>query len=690
MEWMHMWLAGTGKPAVLRGQMIAWINQHEGNVARYYCRISYCHYHRHHGYHRCEAQQAEYKGSHGNRKCPPIIYVKNLCPTIAPSETHNSQLSRAYCERKTATAWGICRSAQKCVEQYEGSCSASSSCECGRDQCLVENKCRSVSADLSNSFQRTKPYGIDVCINSKFAPTCAEGSIPGWIYKNRLRILWDVNATIRECEYAIFNCKTSQYLGFAWDTAIECAWKRVKNRVASLAPASPEMCPSISLAATTKSGNSTRLTSHNQLHTYISFGVSLDYLQAQFVKSWGAGGPMRTSYDTCAAQKCDFTCTEKIETCSFACCQNSRFLDEYGHLRNRRGLGEVPNHSFADLCYLSGFSTDPMLHLEETSALFEQKITGGSLVALKLMMTPPFSIWASVSPTEWLIFGIGAALSDWIMAHVTQTSFQSYVAQFPLYDGHAFAILKGKGIAISAEDFRLKSGSEVQDVPVLCRLSIGFVFVFLRCLVNTLGALFGTTLSNGLLGIDTAEAQKEDVFRLTGPIRALVGNAVRQYLDESPVGVFLLGLFSGQILGSLLGGLMWQIQNLLGRIPLEFVASTVLANLFTALIVKTSVCRTSHHTAEDHTFDDTLSAMFTTTSDFLEHVDKNVSWSTSAKQEADVLHLKSMFASVREVQNPGKPLMDEAQQTAEYELWATHEASRYDSILEESHEYMGE
>lgn len=463
--------------------------------------------------------------------------------------------------------------------------------------CLVGNSCTPLPSKRGPGFVRdNRPAGIDVCLNSRVAPLCAGNSTRGYLYRNRLRVLYkDSDGDVFQCEYAVFNCNTRKLIKTTWDTSIECSWKRVHTRVPNLIPRGPEACPSIAIKQT----NGQQAAKYWQTDkVFISFGASVGYVQAQIAKVWGGSGPMRTTYDTCAGSQCDFTCTSEPDTCTFSCCSNTRFIREYGHLLTRPDEGNG-TMSYLEVCRESGYLLDPLVNLIEARTMFQQQIYGTAWVALTLLST--FQL-AAITPLQWFIYALAVGFIDWMTAHASVRAFQTYIADFALYNGQAIALLKGKGVVIDESELAslMHGGAgDPQRAPLTCRLAAGFVFVFLPALIGNMAALLGASIANGVLGMTTAGAKQADIFGILGPLNDLIGKHVHWFLQRTPVGDFVYSFFSGEVIignhenkffEALLGPIVSWVTFQIGKSPMKFLASSVLGRLFMYLMETTPIC----------------------------------------------------------------------------------------------------
>eukprot|EP00928_Gymnodinium_smaydae_P017328 TRINITY_DN16625_c0_g3_i2.p1 TRINITY_DN16625_c0_g3~~TRINITY_DN16625_c0_g3_i2.p1 ORF type:complete len:742 (+),score=43.26 TRINITY_DN16625_c0_g3_i2:140-2365(+) len=601
-----VWLPGAGVPAVLKDDHIAWldfehplkddnsfkdINSIKDKLLRraVHCELKSCKYDKSAGYHTCIARNANYVAMNGSvlkgsMDCPAVLYVKDLCPFIAPQEPA-SHLTKPYCETTIPSNLSCYVGGFSC-KTYDAQCKGFS-CVCPQGTCYVQEKCERIPDAILDSFQQNSSHGVWVCLNAEHAPSCARTDIHGWISKNRLRVVWNNGGKFVECEYLIYNCQINKLCGVAWDTSVECSWIRADNNVDSLAPGTLDACPSIALGDL-KPSNDRNLCGQklNSEHVFISFGLSKGYFMAQGVKSWGAGGPMRTDYDTCSSQFCDFRCVQDIRTCPLRCCRNLRFLRKYGHTRS-----ENPNMTFADVCTHLGYAIDPIEALEELAAIEESKLAGIGLVALKMTSMPPFNMIQSlqVDPVTWLLFGLCSAIGDWLVSHSSQLAYHAFIESFEIYSSIALASFGGQGIGISASEF-------THHAPrVLCKLGIGFMFIFVPSLIRNLAALFGGQMINGVFGIDSEAAQKGAIGPLYSTLKEWGGNFLHNVLDNSPIGDALLKILGGELLAPLFGPLLWQLHHNVVDQPAQFLHGKYLSGWFVRAMARSGVCDTSVH-----------------------------------------------------------------------------------------------
>lgn len=582
------WLWGTGTPAVLRNDLLSWTGR---SSETYYCRISYCRFLRKKGYHSCSATHAVYDGTNGTGTCPSNIYVKYLCPTTAPAGRKGAHFRKGYCSTQPPTRWHACFNEylvlgeKACLSRNHGQCHHRK-CICPKNSCLVHNTCTEVQGERAKGLAKATPAGIRVCINSEDAPDCAEDSRWGYLHRNRLRVLYSKprgspKGDVYQCEYLIFNCQVLYWLSTTWDTSIRCSWKRVKTLAPKLEPPRPSACPSI--AADAKEDN---------MKVLISFGVGGGDLQAKITDTLGVAGPMLTTYATCAAQKCDFNCTLTPETCAFKCCHNTRFVREHGHLLARPEAGGEAV-SYTEICTRSGFAQDVLLDFQEAPYLFEQRLVGMPLVALKVLSLPGMTKLVK-EPYSCLVFCVSAAIFDWINSHRAMAVFEIYTADFPLYEGHVLTVLKGKGLTIDeqAELQGLMAGGagDPKRAPLMCRLLTGFVFVFLQSLVNTMATLLSATLVQALSAIDGSLALVQMFTRIFKPVRKFLVKHARKVLPKGPITEFFLNMLTIEALRDLLASLMGTIERTFSRAPLKFFSSRVLSDLLRDLMIKTGVC----------------------------------------------------------------------------------------------------
>lgn len=176
---------------------------------------------------------------------------------------------------------------------------------------------------------------------------------------------------------------------------------------------------------------------------FLSFGLDVGYWQAQVVKSWGAGGPARTVYDTCSSKKCDWRCLES-DDCPFRCCENDLFRLQHGPSTSSRSktsldlsrheeMHTTDSTTYDLICRGAGY-LDPMREFATALSQYKQKTQNEVLIVLKLATVPGFSavlakIGVAITPWIWFVFGVVWSFADWVLAHTQQDKFHEWISR---------------------------------------------------------------------------------------------------------------------------------------------------------------------------------------------------------------------------------------------------------------------
>ncbi|CAD7961346.1 unnamed protein product [Amoebophrya sp. A120] len=338
---------------------------------------------------------------------------------------------------------------------------------------------------------------------------------------------------------------------------------------------------------------------------FLSFGLDWGYGQAQGIKSWGAGGPARTVYDTCSKQKCDWHCL-KDNSCSFKCCEN----DLFRQVEFLRVEGTNEYETYEIVCRGAGY-IDPMVEFDGALSQYKQKWQNEVLTILKLCTIPGVSALAAkvgliITPWVWFAVGIVWSFSDWVLAHRQQDKFHEWISDFRIKDWH--------GTGLIEDGILIHSTKELLEYPshCLCKFMFGFVYVFLPSFITNVAALLGTELLQGVLGkgatdsarqawesTDLAVKFQENVYSFQSFIWKYLGqwlHLVGSYLlTGDPNSQYAPGWVQFIIdnlrePNAAFGGLMWQLTNAIGYYPnMKLIA--VLQNAVMKLLLSTGMCQ---------------------------------------------------------------------------------------------------